>query len=110
MIPTPDGIPERPDTPDFWVLSDIILKFDGDTSEGGKSFEEVINEIYPDLNVEEDSVAYMALQRTFRVLGIRTAQDIRRRVNEIAILSTLWMEGFTVGVAAHDRLKALGDD
>lgn len=107
MIPTPEGMPERPDTPDFWVLSDIILKFDGDTSEGGKSFDEVIAEVYPGLNLVDDTVAYMAMQRAFRALGVRTVQDVRQRVNEVALLSALWMEGFTVAAAAHDRLKEI---
>lgn len=80
-----DGIPNhpgRPDHPDFWKLSEIILEMDGKFSEGeGEDFEAFIRE-----QIDVDSVTYMALQRALRLQG--------RGLDSIA---AIYLEAFIVG-------------
>lgn len=52
--------PDRPDHPDFWRMSDVVLKLDGRMQEGGteETFVESIAE-----SIDMDSVMYMAQER-----------------------------------------------
>lgn len=56
----------RPEGPDFDRLVEIILQMDALWSEGrDRAFEEVIAEV-----IDPKAIAYMAMQRAFRALGI----------------------------------------
>lgn len=50
--------PNRPQTPDYWRLSEVCLRLDGASGEGGKSFEDVVGDA-----VDPRSLAYVAEQR-----------------------------------------------
>lgn len=91
--------PARPDHPDFWRLSDIILMLDGRMDEAQSDQEKgrVYTEAVADV-ADMDSITYMGMQRAFHALGIHTKADLLARQSEVAILTTIWMEGFQVGV------------
>jgi len=61
-MPSPFGdderFPERPDVPDFWRLSDVVLQFDGASGEGDKTLEQVAEG-----RIDMNALAYMGAQR-----------------------------------------------
>lgn len=80
--PRDPNFPDRPQHPDFWKLSTIILEMDGKFAEDSATdFEE-----YVDNEVDVASIMYMAIQRAQRLQG--------RNVGSIA---AIYMEAFMVG-------------
>jgi hypothetical protein len=92
------GNSARPDKPDFWRLSEIVLKFDGRMQAATTDDEKEVvwQEAYAE-HAEMDCVAYMAMQRTFHILGIRSKMELLAMQTEVAKLTTVYMEGFLLG-------------
>jgi len=85
-----DLFPGRPDHPDFWRLSESVLKQDGRLQEENTSFEEVMAEF-----VDVDSVTYMAEERAKFILhhvGM-TSEHMK------GLLMTVYLDAFTTGVS-----------
>lgn len=66
-MPSPFGDeaqhPDRPDSPDFWRLSETVLQFDGAASEDGMDLDEIAEG-----RIDLDALNYMAEQRAMRLL------------------------------------------
>lgn len=77
--------PERPQHLDFARLVGVVNYLDGETSEGGRSFDEVVSQF-----VDAESLTYMAVQRARRVAAATGIDE--------AVLATLFIDGFCAGV------------
>jgi hypothetical protein len=77
--------PERPQSEDFWKLSEILLKHDGAAGEG-EGVESVIHRYLDD----EDALIYMATHRAMRITS-----DPETR----ALLAAIFIDGFMAGAA-----------
>lgn len=90
--------PGAPDGPDFWRLSNVVLKQDGrieatDTDD----MPDVYNEILAEASVSHEALHYMAQQRAYRLLGIDNAEDAERQARIIGALAAMFVDGFMVG-------------
>lgn len=79
--------PDRPQHPDFWHLSEVILEMDGDFYEEPGDFEKYIAS-----EIDLESLFYTATQRAIRLQG--------RSVGSIA---AIYMEAVLVGMRYERR-------
>jgi len=100
----------RPEHPDFWKLSDILLKFDSDLDPSNP--DEAAKEAQwqarmKEVGIDLDSLSYAATQRAYRICGIRTVVDLLdpEKVMEVARVASVWMEGVAAGVT-FERSKS----
>lgn len=107
------NFPERPNHPDFWRLSSVVLKLDG-RMDAAKSEDEQ-EAVWADnvaRFIDEPSLTYLAMQRSMRVLGVKSQSELRRRADDIIKLTVVYMEGFQIGAeTASEAIKgeALSD-
>jgi hypothetical protein len=88
---------DRPDHPDFWLMSQAVIDLDA-ASDEGKPFQEVVGDI------DLESLKYMAAQRALRAAMI-LADPVSR---ESQIMAT-WLDGFMAG-ARFAKLKTSAND
>lgn len=99
-----EGFPGRPDHPDFWKLSDIVLMHDGrmeDAStprEAADAVEKIVAQF-----IDPSSLTYMALQRALRNFGFETKQDLIDNQDLIARSMALYLDAFAVGAEVATR-------
>lgn len=93
-MPSPFGddeqFPNRPDTLDFWRMSESVLKQDGKASESGDSFHTILAEL-----VDVESVIYMAEQRAMFLInhkGLPYSEILK------GLLMSVYLDAFTTGV------------
>lgn len=86
--------PGRPNHPDFWAMSRIIIDQDRRAESHAASFEDLIAEA-----ADVPSVAYMASQRAMRARRDLTSGPIEIR------LASVWVDGFVAGVAFGRKKK-----
>lgn len=95
MTTHPDPqFPNRPDHPDFWLMSKVVTQHDdlcdtGTEEEGG--FAKTIQ-------VDIASLGYMAGQRTKRAIDLlqdNPVDGIKALPHEVGVM--LWMDAFTAG-------------
>jgi len=96
------AMPDRPTHPDFWKLSELILKMDAEMQEARTDDEKnAIYERYVDdvaaINIR--SLTYVAMQRAFRAYEVRTRGDLARSTTRTNVMkfTTAYMEGFILG-------------
>lgn len=93
--------PQRPDTKEFWALSDIVLKLDGRMDAAGTDEEknQVFEGAVTDTGMSSDALAYMGMQRAFRAVGVQTRRDLDdpRVIKQVMAMTALYMEAFIVG-------------
>lgn len=89
------AMPNRPDHPDFWRLSELILGYTGSLNEAADKDE--FWEKYVDGLVDRASLTYMSMQRAMQVLGIATVGEIVAHMDELSRLTTVYAEGFLMG-------------
>jgi len=95
--------PARPSHPDFWKLSDIVLRLDGAMQERGDTpVDEIISELASEMG-DSYSITYMATQRAMRVVGITQAYEVMEKQEEIAQYAMMYLEGMLVGHAFTKR-------
>lgn len=83
----PDFYPQRPQSQDFWRLSEIVLWMDGKTEDEGFNFEAFLKEA-----ADPEALLYMAEQRGFRsVLAAVEGGKLN------ASPTAAWLDGFLVG-------------
>ena len=87
------GGKNRPDTPDFWRLAEQASERDRRADIGGQDAWEA--EV--DKWVDNKSLAYVAMQRAMRVLGIQDAFQLAVKKSEVAKLSAIYYDGFIAG-------------
>lgn len=92
------NFPERPNHPDFWRLSSIVLKLDGrmDAAKTEDQKEKVWTSNVARF-IDEDSLNYLAMQRAMRVLHVSTRQELIENYDDLIRLTVIYMEGFQVG-------------
>jgi hypothetical protein len=78
----------RPEHPDFWLLSQVLIDQDAQAESGQRALEIIGRYLDP------PSVAYMANQRALRVMSGRPAAGIVQ-------VSAAWIDGFLAGMAAQ---------
>lgn len=94
---TDRAFPNRPDHPDFWRLSEVVLQLDGAIDEA-EDKEAVWERVVSDI-VDIPSLEYMAEQRALRAVGSAAPVAL------ITKLTALYLDGFCAGAkfAAEDR-------
>lgn len=110
------SMPHRPDHPDFWRLSGIILRLDSLVSNDVAPTEDDKEEAYEG-NVARwidsyDALIYMAFQRSCRAANAATISDVQKQMGTITRMMTLYTEGFQVGaefVTERTASKELDD-
>lgn len=97
----------RPNNPDFWRLSSIVLKYDGrmDEARTDEAREQVWTDSLAEAGINGDSLFYMGLQRAMRAMRITTRDELRQRQDTISMMATLYAEGALVGIS-FEREKA----
>lgn len=84
--------PGRPDHPDMTKLVDIILQQDGKTEDADFDMESHLSSI-----IDPTSVSFLSLQRAIRIANSVSDKAL------LAKLSTMWIDGFLVGVELAKR-------
>ena len=99
MFPGPKS---RPDHPDFWRLSELLLKLDSDLDPSNP--DEAAKEAQwqarmAEVEVDLDSLTYSAMQRAFRIVGIQNPLELidPQKMRQVALLTSVWLEGFAAG-------------
>lgn len=89
--------PDRPNHPDYWRLSEIVLQLDAQTLVDEVSIED---QVAKDVNI--DSEFYIAVGRALR---FRAKMDgpIMSPTEFTAFCTALWTEGFLVGCRFQQR-------
>lgn len=91
-------LPGRPDGPDFWALSDLMLQLDAWAREDGRSLTEIVGDL-----VDLRSLHYIAEQRIMR--GVN-AFRLRPTDNERRLMAALYLEAFVMGARFQQRKEA----
>jgi hypothetical protein len=91
----------RPDHPDFWRLSEILLGLDAGMEEA--TSKDAYWEKSVEIHVDRPSMVYMAMQRALRALNVRSKADLATVQQQVATLATMWCEGFIVGAEFKER-------
>lgn len=81
----------RPDHPDFWRLSEIILQIDAQADIPGTNIDIVKQ------SIDSPSATYMALQRALRIKQA-TGTEL-----SLVYLSAAWLEGLVAGIRFEQR-------
>lgn len=89
-----DEYPDRPDSPDFWSLSECVLWMDGRASEG-KGFRATLQEF-----IDTDVAEYFAKSRAGMAL-LSDPTSLPSHLNEFEKLritvAAAWIDGFMAG-------------
>lgn len=95
------AMPPRPEHPDFWRLSEVVLSNDAPMEEAGANVKdkEAAWEEQVRKYIDEHSLTYMAVQRAFRAFGITTRGQLIERAEEVARYAGVWMDAFCAGAA-----------
>ena len=95
---------ERPNHPDFWRLSNIILQYTGEVEANAENPEaqQLAWTDFVGRVGDVHSLTYMATQRVMRAFGRPTPET----VTICAAAATLWLEGFYAGA----RFEQAGGD
>jgi hypothetical protein len=89
------GFPARPDHPDLWLLSQVLIDQDAQ-ADSGQGLLEIVGRY-----LDPESVLYMAAQRALRVMGGQAAAG---RVQ----VTAAWLDGLIAGMAVQ-HIKATPD-
>lgn len=107
--PSPGNL--RPNHPDFWRLSSIVLKYDGRMDEARTQEEkEAVWTNNVQRWVDEDSLNYMAMQRAMRALGVQTQGELRQHADTIIRMNVLYQEAFQFGAEFATEPHVKGTD
>lgn len=100
--------PQRPDTPEFWRMSEIILKLDGrmDAARTDEEKEVVWNDNVEKWAGDQDALVFVAFQRAMRVLELSTVGDVKANMDILLRLMVLYSEAFQVGAEYHAQTIA----
>lgn len=85
--------PKRPDHPDFWRISEVVLQHDGEAVEGKLPLEEIVKD-----TVDPTSLTYFAMQRA----GM-TCQKAGMPESLAPVLGSVWLDGFMAGAKFQQR-------
>lgn len=88
----PKDYPLRPDHPDWWRLSELVLQLDAQATEDGRRLDNITAGI-----IDPESLGYLALQRAMRYLGITTRAEVAEHMTTIARMGAWYHEAFILG-------------
>lgn len=91
------ALPNRPDTKEFWRLSELVLKYDGrmdDATDKEVVFRSSVNEF-----IELETLSYVAMQRAMRAVGATTKAQVAANMPAIATCASMYIDGFVHGCA-----------
>lgn len=83
--------PDRPDHPDFWKLSDVVLQHDGLTEDADFDIQAHLATV-----LDPDSLRYMLAAR------VKRSHD-RSGAPALVQAQAAWLDGFMIGVAYARR-------
>lgn len=89
----------RPNHPDFWRLSEIMLKNDGRMEAASDADKEPVWQTTVSQFVDINSLSYLAVNRAIKAAG-------PKRLELIPVLSALFLDGF---IAGCEFTKAKGE-
>ncbi len=98
--------PHRPNHPDFWRMSEILLGNDGAMDEAPDEMKESIWRDRVASVVDVQSVTYMAVQRALKLSGVNSnpfRQDTPQEVARKAQGAALFIDAFVAGVMFAQR-------
>lgn len=91
----------RPDHPDFWKLSDVLLKMDSDLDTGTMTREQQEEQFkirLGELGIDEGVLSYAATQRALRAMdGMPPGMPPQLKAMFGVLLSSVWIDGFAAG-------------
>lgn len=88
-----DRHPMRPDHPDFWRLSEIVLQFDAQADWLSVDINDIVKQ-----SIDLPSATYMALQRALRIKQASSGPS-----GWWSYLSAAWLEGLVAGIRFEQR-------
>lgn len=91
------NFPNRPNTREFWKLSEVVLQLDG-AAEAGESFDSLVQKV-----VDVDSLLYMAQQRVRGAIGPGSGVDYEALVMK---MTSIYLDGFMAG-AGYAKLTEI---
>lgn len=96
--------PNRPDHPDFWMISQALIDTDAQAEGKQETFADLVGRY-----VDPESLTYAATQRALRMTGPAGDPAMRRA------FATLWMDAFVAGcrfsgLKARDAQAVKDDD
>lgn len=103
--------PGRVDHPDFWRISEILLRHDGALEKLPAEEREAAWKGLVAEHVDLDSVMYVATQRTLRALDILTMADLRKLQRtkagrrQATLMVTMFVDGFVTGAEFGEQRK-----
>jgi hypothetical protein len=87
----------RPDHPDFWKLSNVVIQIDA-MAEQHQGFAEIVGAV-----IDIDSVTYMAEQRAIRAMGPNASPAT------MSLIGATWIDGFMAGINYQKERESSGD-
>lgn len=102
--------PARPEHPDFWKLSSVVLDLDGAMAERGKeSIDDVIARKAAEVG-DSYAICYMAVQRAMRVHNVTTMGELLQKGDAVVQTSVVYMEALIVGARFAAEKQERGRD
>lgn len=89
----------RPDHPDFWRISEIVLANDGRMDDTPPSRKEQVWKETTGSVVDIESITYMASQRVIRLLGPPTPASVKMH----SAVTALVIDAFVTGAMFEQR-------
>lgn len=101
------AMPDRPDHPDMWKLSGILLGMDAGLEPGVPAVEKeaLWQKRIAEAGINPEVVSYAATQRAFRSVGVQTRNDLLDPAKAIQVmrLASSWLDGFVAGARFKDQ-------
>lgn len=98
-----DRFSGRPDHPDFWKLSEVILRLDGAFQEVEEEAREALWEEEVGRFIDPEVVGYVAFQRAVRVMGITMAGEVDEHAATLTPLIQCWVDAFMMGCNYQEK-------
>jgi hypothetical protein len=99
---TDKNFPDRPDHPDFWLISQALIDTDAQ-ADSGQSIPDIAGRI-----VNTQSLVYAATQRAMRgLVALHGRMTVAEADDNKTTLAALWMDAFVAGTR-YQHLKARG--
>lgn len=100
-------MPNRPDHPDMWKLSEILLGMDAgmEPSVPAEEKEALWQKRVTEVGINPEVVSYAATQRAFGSAGVRTRNDLLDPAKAIQVmrLASAWLDGFIAGARFKEQ-------
>lgn len=92
--------PNRPNHPDMWRLSEILLRMDSGMDPARHTEDELeaqFQATIKKIGIDSSVVSYAAIQRALRVIGMPALLADPTKARDAVQLSSAWLDGFVAG-------------